>query len=162
MHNEKGLTLLEVLLTITILTIVLTSILTLFPQISLFNKKTDETFSGINLAKEKIVILENLVRDDHNKSSTEKIFKISNNTLILTQTDKNFSRYKRLNLIENIEENNDAYILKTIDHHLHGTITIERTPEYEGIYHLYKVYVQINDEKLSKVTSLYGYLSVSE
>lgn len=162
-NNNKGITLLEVLLSMTILIIVLTAFLTLFPQVSLFNKKSDSALSSINLAKEKIVLLENIVRDDRSKADIDKVFIINNDdSLVINYVNKDFASYKLLNLTEDIKEETNTYVIKTNDNHLLATITINRTPEYKGIFHLYKVYVEIQDENLNEITSLYGYLSISK
>ncbi len=51
-QNESGLTLLEVLLSIVILSIILVSVVNFFPQMGLMNKKNIDKQQAINTAKE--------------------------------------------------------------------------------------------------------------
>jgi type II secretory pathway pseudopilin PulG len=51
-NNEKGITLLEVLLSITILSIVLLSIISIFPQMGLMNKQNEDKTQAVNTAKQ--------------------------------------------------------------------------------------------------------------
>lgn len=55
LKNNKGLTLIEVLASIVILSIVIISFVALFPQMSLFNEKTEENLDAISIAKEVLV-----------------------------------------------------------------------------------------------------------
>lgn len=50
-QEEKGFTLIEILLSIVILTIILVSIMNFFPQMGLFNRHNLEKTEAINLAK---------------------------------------------------------------------------------------------------------------
>jgi prepilin-type N-terminal cleavage/methylation domain-containing protein len=51
-RNEKGITLLEILITIAILSIVLTSFMSLFPQMGLMNKHNEDKAQAVNTAKQ--------------------------------------------------------------------------------------------------------------
>lgn len=71
MNNEKGLTLVEVLAALVILGIVFVGIMTIFPQMTLFNQKTEAKLDTMNLARQEmatIVAADNwkkiLVEDD--------------------------------------------------------------------------------------------------
>ncbi|MGG4169040.1 prepilin-type N-terminal cleavage/methylation domain-containing protein [Rossellomorea vietnamensis] len=54
-QNEKGVTLLEVLLSITILSIILLSITNFFPQMGMMNAHNEAKSQGVNEAKEVLV-----------------------------------------------------------------------------------------------------------
>ncbi|MCQ6273511.1 prepilin-type N-terminal cleavage/methylation domain-containing protein [Bacillus sp. V3B] len=54
-HNQKGVTLLEVLLSIVILTIILVSIMNLLPQMGFMNKQNEDKQQAINLAKKELI-----------------------------------------------------------------------------------------------------------
>ncbi|MEQ2529394.1 type II secretion system protein [Bacillaceae bacterium CLA-AA-H227] len=54
-QEEKGFTLIEILLSIVILTIILVSIMNFFPQMGLFNRHNLEKTEAINLAKKELV-----------------------------------------------------------------------------------------------------------
>ncbi len=55
--NEQGLTLIEVLASIVLLSIIIVSFLSLFPQISNFNKSTEENLQAAATAKEVRVLV---------------------------------------------------------------------------------------------------------
>lgn len=54
-NNQKGTTLVEVLLSIVILTIVLTSIMNFFPQMGMINKQNENKTQAISLAKKVLI-----------------------------------------------------------------------------------------------------------
>ncbi|RTR27328.1 prepilin-type N-terminal cleavage/methylation domain-containing protein [Robertmurraya yapensis] len=58
-QEEKGFTLIEILLSIVILTIILVSIMNFFPQMGLFNRHNLEKTEAINLAKKELVEWQN-------------------------------------------------------------------------------------------------------
>ena len=53
-RNEKGLTLVEVLAAVVILSIVFVGIMTIFPQMTLFNNKTEAKLDTMNLARQEM------------------------------------------------------------------------------------------------------------
>ena len=53
-HNQKGVTLLEVLLSIVILTIILVTIMNFFPQMAGMNKHNEDKQQAVNLAKKEL------------------------------------------------------------------------------------------------------------
>lgn len=53
-NNEKGLTLVEVLAAIVILSILFVGIMTIFPQMTLFNAKTEAKLDTMNLARQEM------------------------------------------------------------------------------------------------------------
>ncbi|PID21427.1 hypothetical protein CSV61_09380 [Sporosarcina sp. P3] len=54
--NERGFTLVEILASLTILGIVFISFMTIFPQMSTFNSKTEAKLETINLAKKELLV----------------------------------------------------------------------------------------------------------
>lgn len=54
LENEKGLTLVEVLAALAIIGIVFVGIMTIFPQMTLFNAKTETKLDTMNLAREEM------------------------------------------------------------------------------------------------------------
>ncbi|MGR3765906.1 PulJ/GspJ family protein [Rossellomorea sp. NS-SX7] len=51
LENEKGLTLVEILAATSILSIIVVSILSFFPQVGMMNQQNDDKTKGINVAK---------------------------------------------------------------------------------------------------------------
>jgi len=54
--NERGFTLVEILASLTILGIVFISFMTIFPQMSNFNAKTEAKLETLNLAKKELLV----------------------------------------------------------------------------------------------------------
>jgi type II secretory pathway pseudopilin PulG len=52
LKNEKGITLLEVLLSITILSIIFISFMSFFPQMGFMNKQNEDKTQAVNIAKQ--------------------------------------------------------------------------------------------------------------
>uniref|UniRef100_UPI0035618A83 PulJ/GspJ family protein n=1 Tax=Planomicrobium okeanokoites TaxID=244 RepID=UPI0035618A83 len=55
--NEKGLTLVEVLAALVILGILFVGIMTIFPQMTLFNEKTEAKLDTMNLARQEMAAI---------------------------------------------------------------------------------------------------------
>lgn len=53
-HNEKGLTLVEILAAVVILSIIFVGIMTIFPQMTHFNAKTEAKLNTMNLARQEV------------------------------------------------------------------------------------------------------------
>ncbi|KZE39991.1 hypothetical protein AV656_01555 [Bhargavaea cecembensis] len=58
--NEKGLTLVEILATLVILGIVFIGIMTLFPQMTLFNERTEVKLDTMNVARQETSVLKTI------------------------------------------------------------------------------------------------------
>ena len=56
--NEKGLTLVEVLAALVILSIIFVGVMTIFPQMTLFNAKTETKLDTMNLARQEMSEIE--------------------------------------------------------------------------------------------------------
>lgn len=67
LKDEKGITLVEILASITLLSIILVSIITFFPQVGMNNKHNEEKIQAINLAKK---VLAHWTDDAGNEVST--------------------------------------------------------------------------------------------
>lgn len=117
LKNEKGLTLIEVLAALVILSIVLVGIMTVFPQMTLFNAKTEAKLNTMNLAREemeRIVSTGNPLKWEGKRGESfpggyekflDKIPRVMNNlpvkvgatpyTLDTSNTNSNFVRYQK-------------------------------------------------------------------
>lgn len=80
--NEKGLTLVEILAALVILGIVFVGFMTIFPQMTTFNEKTEEKLESINLAKVELVDIKRSPHSILNDNSSE-----------LTNTTNDYERY---------------------------------------------------------------------
>ena len=63
-HNEKGLTLIEVVASIVIITIILVTLLNIFPLMGKSNNQTKEKQQAINLAKGELINWQNIIPND--------------------------------------------------------------------------------------------------
>jgi len=82
-ENEKGLTLIEVLASIVLLSIVIVSFLSLFPQITNFNKSTEENLQAAATAKEvRVLVKEKFTNFD----SPSLLNVLENETIDISET----------------------------------------------------------------------------
>jgi prepilin-type N-terminal cleavage/methylation domain-containing protein len=77
--NQSGLTLVEVLAALVILGIVFISIMAVFPQMSLVNEKTETKLDTMNLAREEISIITNILLTIDNLANSMKLLVIKVN-----------------------------------------------------------------------------------
>lgn len=151
-NNQNGLTLLEVLLAFSILTIVFIAFLTLFPQVGTFNQITDEKMKAINVAKQQLVIVQN----DFGEKFLDNIMSDPQPVNVF---DKNNPDYALLNLVEDISEEGDYYRLLTQRQDLLITMKIKKNPQISGARQLYKVETIVEDNNVGReLTILYGYI----
>lgn len=96
--NEKGITLIELLLAIILLTIVLTTFMAFFTNAFQYNSVTSDKFKGVNYVREKQIQLK--------ESTAFKtfIYNISDGLATTNDLSKSNTVYTGLNLIEDITE----------------------------------------------------------
>jgi prepilin-type N-terminal cleavage/methylation domain-containing protein len=140
-RNEKGVTLIEVLLAMAILSIILVSVMNLFPQMGLMNKQNEEKTQGINTAKQ---------------------------LLIEWQNDNEIREYlvyptgeipKSGELIEN--GNEDYYLFKYYyePRNYNVQVTIYKDFEIDSEKNeARRIYVKLYNERNVKVSETYGYV----
>lgn len=137
--NEKGLTLLEVLLSMVILSIILVSVMSFFPQVGALNAKNESKSNGIQSAKELLI--------DWKGSSELKIF-LKNPVELNRPTEYS-------------SEDSEFYFFKTTINGYVGDIQIKKTPDLSsGTGKPYRIYVKISDDKNLKISDTYGYVIV--
>jgi prepilin-type N-terminal cleavage/methylation domain-containing protein len=140
LSNEKGLTLIEVLLSMVILSIVLVSMMSFFPQVSMLNVKNEAKSNGIQSAKELLI--------DWKGSGDVKIFL------------KNPVEVNRP-LGYSGEDQNYYYFKTTVDGNI-GDIKIKKTPDLvSGPGKPYSIYIKIADNQNVKISDTYGYIIVN-
>ena len=140
LQNEKGITLLEVLLSITILSIILLSITNFFPQMGMMNEHNEAKSQGVNEAKKVLVKW---------KSSQEVIKFLKN------PTPANRPReYK--------SEDNTHFYFHTSEQGFNIDIKIEKTSDLNSTP--FKVHlIQIKLQKDNRfVSETYGYIPIDE
>jgi prepilin-type N-terminal cleavage/methylation domain-containing protein len=89
-HDEKGFTLLEVLISIVLLSVIFLSIMNFFPQMGLINQENENKTKAINTAQAV------LVEWEHNDDVTTKLKNNINSTAIpgYYKSDSNYYYYK--------------------------------------------------------------------
>ncbi|WP_343034995.1 prepilin-type N-terminal cleavage/methylation domain-containing protein [Sporosarcina jiandibaonis] len=147
---EKGLTLIEVLASLVILGIVFIGFMNIFPQMTVFNKKTETKLDTMNLAKQEIVEIKSYELSD--PLSFEQILKFNPiaSEVISEDSDDIEIEYEKNDYKYRITINNEN-ALKDED----GDSEIKSKN-----IGLYKVHIQIltDGEQLSSET--YGYLEI--
>ncbi|SER85729.1 hypothetical protein [Psychrobacillus sp. OK032] len=139
--NTEGLTLIEVLASIVLLSIVIISFISIFPQMTLMNTKTEDNLQAANVGKELLVELRNYKYDEfkpqveHLLSTIEGLGQEPNTKIYIGQ-------YK------------SADVKTTYD----VVITLYTTPNVIGpIQTLFKFKIEILQEN-TVLTTTYGYI----
>jgi prepilin-type N-terminal cleavage/methylation domain-containing protein len=147
LKNEKGVTLLEVLISMAILSIILISFMNFFPQMGFINKQNEDKVQAINLAKDILIKWQ----DSHDVSgflvnSTETTGFIS------TDPDLDFdaAKFKNEGGYYYFETTKDIYNVK---------VRIKNTPDKSSSKtHVHSILVQLLNNKGNVVSETYGYV----
>lgn len=140
--NEKGLTLLEVLLSISILIIILVSVMNFFPQMGLMNKQNYDKQQALNTAKEILFKW----KDDRNK-----VKRLLNNQ----------NSYEDMEYIEENENGFYVFIDKSQNGKYIVLIKIKKNSDLnEGNVNLHQIQIELQNENRQKITDIYGYVKV--
>lgn len=157
LNSQKGLTLVEVLAALVILGILFVGIMTVFPQMTLFNNKTEAKLDTMNLARQEMTKI-----TSHTYNSTEltdlsvKLKEVLNkkedgspihtpNPYSIIKSDTStYSNYSIFNSKSKFPY--DLHVYKMED--LSGTIS------------LYKVILQIKTSSSNPNSETYGYIEV--
>lgn len=134
LKNEKGLTLIEVLASIVLLSIVIVSFLSLFPQISNFNESTEENLQAAAVAKEVRVLVKESSTNQHPQE-----FSFTN---------------------ERTGPYNGVYIYEGQHNEFHVVIEVDENPfNMNGnIQNLYKFKVTIQNDENRPLSKTYGFI----
>lgn len=166
-NTQKGLTLVEVLAALVILGIVFVGFMTVFPQMTLFNAKTETKLDTMNLAREEMNKIVNIDEWNEvniiNNSESKVILNPFYSTLVDT-SDPNtwFEEQQNDDGSITVKEYN-RYLLKN---NLYNDYTFELLiyiePDLEGTISLHKTILRVrtSNEKVSSET--YGYIEVKE
>lgn len=138
--NTKGLTLIEVLASIVLLSIVIISFLPLFPQISLMNTKTEDNLQAANVGKELLVELRNYKYSEF-KPRVEQLISAIETVGPVSETKQYTGQYKSA----------DAKVTYDI------IITLYTSPSVKGsIQTIYKFKIEVLQNN-NILTTTYGY-----
>nr|WP_263325548.1 prepilin-type N-terminal cleavage/methylation domain-containing protein [Neobacillus sp. Marseille-Q6967] len=156
--EEKGVTLLEVLLAMTILSIVLISILNLYPQMGFVNKQNQDKAQAINIAKEILI--------DWQESRKVKSFLQINPTNQVSQIGSVFppNQVNERDYYTEFKPNPSGtdYIFITKRNNFDVTIKINKSPRSEETSQVYKAHLIVVQVKKGNTTTseTYGYVKV--
>lgn len=97
--GESGLTLVEVLAALVILSIVFIGFMMIFPQMTLFNKKTETKLETMNFARQEMAYIQSIPFVSDNPLNVDEIkvkyrLGIENGTLIEVNFDENGYKYE--------------------------------------------------------------------
>jgi len=143
LNNTKGLTLIEVLASIVLLSIVIVSFMSLFPQMTLMNNKTEENLQSANVGKELQVELRSYKYEQF-ESSVEQLISATQKVEKEPVTNKNIKVYKGQ------YKNSDIVVTLYTDSIVSG-----------DIQSLYEFRIEVKDgDKIS--TTIYGYTKIDK
>ncbi|MEH7249918.1 prepilin-type N-terminal cleavage/methylation domain-containing protein [Neobacillus niacini] len=151
LKNEKGVTLLEVLLAMAILSIVLISFMNMFPQMGMMNKKNEEKTQAINTAKEILIDWQESVKVKEFITRSDRTVGFTPNNV----TDKTYYTSFNPNLT------GTDYIFGTVKGIYSVTIKIKktaRTRETSKAYKIHLIEIQLLNDKGNAVSKTYGYI----
>lgn len=138
--NEKGLTLIEVLASLVILSIIFLSILRLFPQMGLMNKVNEDKTQAINTAKQLLIDWQNSVGvQDYLEDQT-------------TGSLPGF-----------VKSEGDYYYCTTTEGKFTANIKIKRTSELTSAataspFKVHYIEIQLLNKRNTVVSEIYGYI----
>ncbi|QUG42244.1 type II secretion system protein [Psychrobacillus sp. INOP01] len=135
LNNNKGLTLIEVLASIVLLSIVIISFMSLFPQMTLMNHKTEDNLQAANVGKELLVEIKKLtfesIKNGDSLPITNISIDINSNLTIIDGTYKSFK--VKISLYANLDISGE-------------------------IQKLHRIRIEVLDDKSTVLTSTYGYM----
>ncbi|MFP7299847.1 prepilin-type N-terminal cleavage/methylation domain-containing protein [Neobacillus niacini] len=148
-NNEKGVTLIEVIISIAILSILLISFMNFFPQMGLMNRQNEDKTQAINTAKNLLV--------DWQESIKVKGFLTKNNQGS-GFTPNNIGDKEYYTHFDPNPSGSD-YIFKTTKDNYDVNITISKNPrKNSNAYSVHLIIVQLLNDKGNTVSETYGYI----
>jgi len=139
MKNDRGMTLVEVLAALVILGIVFIGFMTIFPQMSLFNAKTEDKLKTMNLAKQELSSIEYISDLEDKDSEAENLEEEA--------SGKEIKRFEYDN-----EEDANSFYHYIIDFY----VAPDLNGEEQGVS-LHKIHIKVlKDDK--KISETFGYI----
>ena len=159
-NTQKGLTLVEVLAALVILGIVFIGIMTVFPQMSLFNEKTETKLDTMNLAREEMTKLTSVKYVESDITDLSSKFK----EILNKKEDGSLIHSPNPYTVTKDNNTNSEYVIYTVINSKNGfpyTIHVYRNKDLTGAISLYKVILQIKTNGTSPNSETYDYLEVT-
>lgn len=145
-RSQKGVTLIEVIASVAILSIVLITFINFFPQMGFMNKQNEEKMEGVNYTKQILVKW---------KNSEEIRELVPDNLESLSKTKENSSDYI---YYDNVQKYDDHYIFQTTRNKLNIEILIYQTDELNTSSDAYQIHVLAKDERGNLISESFGYV----
>jgi len=152
-YTQKGLTLVEVLAALVILGIVFIGFMTIFPQMSLVNEKTETKLDTMNLAREEMSKLTGQPYTQVDLSNMSPKF------MSILNEDDDTKPYTVTKMSDTTQYN--TYKVENINSEFAYTVNVYKVQELEGTISLYKVILQIYTGSTTPNSETYGYLQVN-
>jgi hypothetical protein len=163
--NEKGVTLIELILAISLLTIVLITFMAFFTNAFTYNSMTSDKFKGVNYVREKQADLK------ENTAFKNFFINISDGTVTSSDLSMTNTMYSGLNLMENISTTTrpvkinggtvaeSFYLLKLnlSPYKLHVYVKVERDYPLANNKGLYRLYIETFDKNNKLLSGSYTY-----
>lgn len=143
--NQEGISLLEVLISISILTLIFVTILNIFPQMGFLNQKNESKLQGMNTAKQVLIQWQedsevvNYLRNPEIYPKPTKL--VEKESYFINETSRN-------------QENIIVEIARASDLNLSAA--------QEGPTKIHQIHVQIKNNKNTLIGESFGYLVLEE
>lgn len=148
-NEEKGLTLIETLLSIVILSIVLTTFINFFPQMGRMNKQNEEKIQAINLAKQI------LVKWQEEQQVKDFLFSSEEPPPDLAPYINDYVNYSPP---YTMNEDEDYFSFKTTKNDFNIEITIYTSDELTTSTSAYQIHIAVINNKGVQIGESYGYI----
>ncbi|MEH7493472.1 type IV pilus modification PilV family protein [Neobacillus niacini] len=142
--NEQGVTLIEVITSISILSIVLISFISIFPQMGFMNKNTEDKTQAISTAKEILILWQDSL-------DVKSYLTSSTQTSVITSDDPN---------LVFIKNEGGYYYFETVKDIYRVNIKIANSPNTNSskIYKLHSIQIELFNNRNNLVGETYGFI----
>ncbi|AZU63512.1 prepilin-type N-terminal cleavage/methylation domain-containing protein [Neobacillus mesonae] len=153
LKNQKGVTLVEVLASIVILSIILISIMGFFPQMGLMNKQNEEKSQAINIAKE---ILVGWQESNEVKTFISQSDRIIGFTPSYVNENVNYTHF-------DYNKYPNYYYFETDKNQYNVEIKIKKSPDKSAsVLHVHQIVIKLQNKKGNIIAETYGYITRRE
>lgn len=166
LQNEKGVTLIELLLALSLLTIVLITFMAFFTNAFKYNSMSSDKVKGVNFTREQKVEFNDRAIDTEGVAFKAFMKKVSDGTVSFSKIDN-----PGLNLFEDIIEkreeekpelndgsSGDIYYLLKLDNPPYKVfVYVKSAPDYTD---LYRLYIETYDKKNNLLSKTYTYFEI--